>query len=83
MKPKVVEPGCPVCGAILVMRTIRASGGRFLGCMNYPGCDAIRQGVNPEMLSVDPKHRARGLTIRPELEAECSSSGGRGTSSRS
>jgi restriction system protein len=37
-------PGCPVCGALMALRTARAGknpGSQFWGCTKYPDCKAV------------------------------------------
>lgn len=38
-----LRPTCASCGIKLVERTARASGARFWGCANYPGCKGKMQ----------------------------------------
>lgn len=34
----VIDNRCPCCGHLMVERTVKATGGKFLGCSNFPVC---------------------------------------------
>lgn len=58
------EPDCPECGEPMIRRTNRATGTEFWGCPDYPKCQGVRSGDDPEGgQAIDaelPSERQRG-----------------------
>ena len=43
MKGAAVKVTCPKCGAPMVARSNRNTGGEFLGCSQYPNCRETKE----------------------------------------
>ena len=41
------EERCPKCGSNMTIKTARASGSQFWGCVRYPTCNGIRNYIPP------------------------------------
>jgi len=61
-KPGALTHVCPTCGAILVIKTNRATRVDFWGCARYPACDYTKP------LTPDVAMRLAGARTLPGLE---------------